>query len=251
MPAARENGDEGARVRPSLADVLAGVLAEPLDGLAAVPILAKRKRVELRLAQQRRRAAEESALARVKRERKRRGHVPLGARAARAADVDDAYDASLDALMRQIATRGVVRLFNAVQQAQGGAPAPGMPSPRAAVGGRGEGGAEGLSKDAFMDLLKRAPVRAAPTPVRALAGGQPRAPPPPGAAYLRDDFEFGGVAGKRRMRDWGRADGAADEADSDEGDGLGGTDAADALDALGGDEGGGDDDDDDDDDDLI
>lgn len=232
--------DGGSAPKRSLADILAGVLAEPLEGPAERPILAKRKRVELRLAQQRRKLSEESALQRVKKERKRRGHVPLGARAARVTELGDAYDVSIDVLMRQIATRGVVRLFNAVQQAQGGALGLGFAGGAVGVPGgggrgdsaqRGEATGNGLSKDAFLDLLKKAPVRT--------AGGSP------GAAYLQDDFEFGG-SGKRRMKDWGRTDEATDgDGDSDEGDGLGGADAADALDAE--DEG----DDDDDDDDLI
>jgi hypothetical protein len=116
--------------------------------------------------------------------------------------------------MRQLATRGVVRLFNAVQTAQG----------VGANGGGGGGGAAGkegeLSKDAFMSMLKRAPTGAAAAP-----------PPQPGAAYLRDDYNFGekartakagGKAGAR-LKDWqGDDEGGADDDESDEGDGLGG-----------------------------
>lgn len=65
--------DEGPpRAKPSLADILAGVLAEPLDGPAARPILAKRKRLKLRLAQQRRKLSEEAAQQRVECECNRR-----------------------------------------------------------------------------------------------------------------------------------------------------------------------------------
>ncbi|KAJ1628649.1 hypothetical protein T492DRAFT_1016802, partial [Pavlovales sp. CCMP2436] len=210
--------------RPSLADVLSGVLAEELDasegGPSAGPILVKRKRVELRLAQTKRKAAEEAVLLRVKHERRRRGHVPLGSRATHA-DPEDVYDTSLDALMRQIATRGVVRLFNAVQQAQGGGGgAPTEPGSGAAAARRerGEGGAEGVTGDDFLQMLRRAPVRSADKPK----------PGNPGAAYLRDDFEFGtkGVVHKGKMKDFDRAaDGESDgDGESDEGDGLGGAD---------------------------
>lgn len=153
----------------SLATVIDGALAEDLGD--DIPVLAKRKRVEKRLEESQRKLAIAAAEMRTRRLQKRRGHVPLGARAVTGAG--DGHDAVLESLMRQIATRGVVSLFNAVGEAQRRA----QREDKKAAGDR----TAGLSKDAFLTMLKQGTARGA-----AKQHVQPR------AAFLRDDYDVEG-----------------------------------------------------------
>ena len=204
--------------RVSLGDVAASILDASLpDG---PPILARRRGPERRLAEAKAEEREQSAVARAKRALAEQPHQSL--RAAGAA----ASDPVLETKLRKIATRGVVQLFNAVRAAQKDetegegegkkAKRPRKEQPPARPGAADEassGAPADLSRDSFLDLLRRGSGPAAKpsgrtAEARAASGGGGEGAM--GASFLRDDF----MLGRNRAKDWAREE---EEEEEDEG----------------------------------
>ena len=205
--------------RVSLGDVAASILDASLpDG---PPILARRRGPERRLAEARAEEREQAVVAKAKRSLSEQPHRALKSASAPA-------DPVLETSLRKIATRGVVQLFNAVRTAQkddpeeeaGGRKAKRQRRAAPGEGAAGSGGAAAdLSKDSFLDILRRgtgpssrasgaSAGRTAPSGEGAAAAG---------ASFLRDDF----MLGRNRAKDWERE---ADEEEEEEDEGARGAD---------------------------
>ena len=120
-------------------------------------------------------------------------------------------DPVLETRLRRLATRGVVTLFNAVHEAQR-RPAEEADRKKATKRKREKAAAAAdgadappLTKDSFLDILRRGSAAAAPAPAASAL---------PGSRFLHDDF----MMGRGRMRDF---DHELDE-DVEDGGGFGG-----------------------------
>ena len=210
--------------RVSIGDVAASILDASLP--AGPPILARRRGPERRLAEAKAEEREQIAIQKAKRALAEQPHHDLR-------KPDTAGNLVLETTLRKIATRGVVQLFNAVRTAQRNedetaesvgrkAKRARKETPEAANGAAGAvqqaGGAPDLSRDSFLDILRRG-TGAATSGARARnKGGNARTVAPADdvdatrASFLRDDF----MLGRNRARDWER------EAEADTAGGLGG-----------------------------
>lgn len=203
----------------SFGDIASSILDASLP--AGPPILARRRGPEKRLAEAKAEEREAAAVQRAKRALGEQPHRDLR-------KPESASDPVLETNMRKIATRGVVQLFNAVRAAQrtdddDGSAKPakrGRREPKQGTGSRDAaadqpGGAPAdLSKDSFLDILRRG--TAAPQPAngrgRASAEVAPAAATngaagATGAGFLRDDF----MIGRHRAKDWEREEEAEEE----------------------------------------
>jgi hypothetical protein len=202
------SGDEagGAGARPAAksfqeggkADAFARAFERVLGAPAAAaaggdgPILAASKSIAMRRVEDAAEAKADREAKRARLEARRRGRVkpaPTGADAA--ADVRERD-------LRRTATRGVVRLFNAVTQAQRR-----LRAEEAATGSRGKAARAG--KASFLAELRAA--KGAAEAAASGAGGGAEAAPAPGWEVLQEGFTGVGSAGAR-MKDWARAAGA-------------------------------------------
>lgn len=191
--------------RPS---TLGGIAASILDAnlpAGDAPILARRKSVTRILEEAKAEEREAAAVVRAKR--------ALGERAHHASASHD--DPVLETMLRKVATRGVVAIFNAVRTAQkeqpaadiefdgrgrakrrrAGDPDPSLPS--------GAVAAAAQSRESFLDVLRRGSSASS----AAMAAPKQRAPVETagsanagGAGFLRDDF----LLGRKRAKDWDR-----------------------------------------------
>ena len=211
---------------------LGAVASRILDGggLADAPILSRRKGPEKRIAEAKAEEKEALAVAHAKRALAVTAHEPLNRKAASdAAARSGGEDLSREKMLRKIATQGVVALFNAVRGAQregeaeaegaaAGAGARGAKRRRAADDAR-PASMDSLSKDSFLDILRRGTTAQTAGRASASAAPAPAAPAARGAAlasgssaaFLRDDF----MMKKARARDWER-EVEEDEEDLDE-----------------------------------
>ncbi|KAK9832556.1 hypothetical protein WJX81_008662 [Elliptochloris bilobata] len=195
---------------------------------AAAPILAGSKSLGKRKREEAEAERSDRAARKLRADMRRRGHIVVKKKGD-----DPASDAAEKALMKT-ATRGVVRLFNAVAKAQR--------AQREAAGGGARGRAARLSKSGFLaelrgaapdaaggaaaapgpaaPNLKPAPAASAPSAEGAPAGGK-------GWAVLREGgpgsgLGLAGVPGSGvRMRDWDTRAGSSDEEAAPDGLGLG------------------------------
>jgi hypothetical protein len=195
----------------SLSDVASSILDAPLP--EGVPILARRKGPARRIAEAKAEEREQGAVSKAKRALIEQPHQPLRGTAAVVAN-----NAVLETQLRKIATRGVVQLFNAVRAAQKD-DQDDEPNGRKAKRARlrngeardgaadaqqqsGRGAPANLSRDSFLDILRRG-TGAAPTPrEKTSASGRAAndAGGASGASFLRDDF----MLGRSRAKDWDR-----------------------------------------------
>ena len=177
----------------SLGDVATHVLDIPL-GQDAPPILAKRTSHARKIDEAKREERDAATLSRAKKALAKQSHHTLRAGAT-------ATDASLETKLRKIATRGVIDLFTSVraQQREDAAVKPKNKRQRRAATAAtlppetAQGAPLDLSKDSFMDILRRGTA--------AGAGDGKTAP------FLRDDY----MLGKSKTKDWDRAVGNADD----------------------------------------
>ena len=212
----------------SLGDIAGGILDAQLP--EGVPILARRRGPEKRLAEAKAEEREQLAVAHAKKALKGQAHEALKS--------TSTSDLVLETMLRKTATKGVVSLFNAVRTAQkdrpdasGGGEAQAGKRRRIAQqqgaaegaesgGTAGWGAATDMSKDSFLDILRRGTGKAGGAGRQATAGGSESA-----ASFLRDDF----MLGRQRAKDWGRAE-EGDE--DDEEDGVGAADIDDDDDDM-------------------
>ena len=208
--------------RVSLADVATSILDASLP--SGPPILARRRGPERRIAEAKAEERELVAIQKAKRALAEQPHHDLRRSQAQS-------DPVLEKQLRKIATRGVVQLFNAVRTAQrddtddGGRKAKrsrkeSQAAREGETTGQANGAAADLSRDSFLDILRRG-TGAAPANTRSSKSSD-SAPSANGASFLRDDF----MLGRNRARDWEREaaeeeeDGFVDEgaqgADEDE-----------------------------------
>ena len=209
----------------SLGSIALKVLDAPLA--SGAPVLAKRKSVVAKVDDAKREEKEAAELARARRAAQTSAHQSLRARgassesgaaaaavaAAGGADVarQTTGDPVLETRLRRLATRGVVTLFNAVHEAQR-RPAEEADRKKASKRKREKAAAAAdgadappLTKDSFLDILRRGSAAAAPAPAASAL---------PGSRFLHDDF----MMGRGRMRDF---DHELDE-DVEDGGGFGG-----------------------------
>ena len=216
----------------SLGSIALKVLDAPLK--SGAPVLAKRKSVVAKVDDAKREEKEAAELARARRAAQTSAHQSLRARgassesgaaaaaaaaaaavaAAGGADVarQTTGDPVLETRLRRLATRGVVTLFNAVHEAQK-RPAEEADRKKATKRKREKAAAAAdgadappLTKDSFLDILRRGSAAA--------AAPAPAASALPGSRFLHDDF----MMGRGRMRDF---DHELDE-DVEDGGGFGG-----------------------------
>ena len=203
----------------SLGDVAASILDAPLPSRdAAVPILARRRGPEKRIAEEKAEEREAQAVSRAKRALAGQAHQKLKHAPA-------ATNPVLETNLKKTATQGVVALFNAVRMAQKEQPDSDSSKAKkrkrideaggAASAGTGAQPAANLSKDSFLDILRRGSGGGG------AAGGSRQqlarksaetSEPSSGARFLRDDF----MLGRNRHKDWEREDGALPEVDGGE-----------------------------------
>ena len=187
----------------SLGDIAASILDAPLP--AGVPILARRKGPEKRLAEEKAEEKEKAALARAKKALTGTAHQQLK-------QMPSAINPVLETMLKKTATQGVVALFNAVRTAQKDNDISSVKSKdrkrKRSEGAASEGGSGAMgeqaqaaaSKESFLDVLRRGSSGA----VRSGGGGDK-----PGATFLRDDF----MLGRARAKDFGRGDDEVDGGD--------------------------------------
>lgn len=187
----------------SLGDIAASILDAPLP--AGVPILARRKGPEKRLAEEKAEEKEKAALARAKKALTGTAHQQLK-------QMPSAINPVLETMLKKTATQGVVALFNAVRTAQKDTDTSSVKSKdrkrKRSDGLASEGGSDAMgeqaqaaaSKESFLDVLRRGSSGA----VRSGGGGDK-----PGATFLRDDF----MLGRARAKDFGRGDDEVDGGD--------------------------------------
>ena len=186
----------------SLGDIAASILDAPLP--AGVPILARRKGPEKRLAEEKAEEKEKAALARAKKALTGTAHQQLK-------QMPSAINPVLETMLKKTATQGVVALFNAVRTAQKDNDISSVKSKdrkrKRSEGAASEGGSGAMgeqaqaaaSKESFLDVLRRGSSGA----VRSGGGDKP------GATFLRDDF----MLGRARAKDFGRGDDEVDGGD--------------------------------------
>lgn len=201
--------------RISLGDVAGSILDAKLPAGAA-PILVRNKGAERKLEEAKKEEKERLELAKAKHALKESAHHEMKPKKSADAAVADPVR---ETMLRKVATRGVVALFNAVRTAQKDAP------PKEAAGSKrkrhretsadaAEDGSAGaassapdLSKDSFLDILRRGTV-AQPgkrsTGAASTADGGQRAAEgggvggAPVASFLRDEL----MVGRNRAKDW-------------------------------------------------
>ena len=179
--------------RVAIGEVALNILDAPLPSEGA-PILAKRKSHERKIDEAKQEERDTAALSRARKVVKEQGHQTLRVTSdAPAAMVDPVMETAL----RKTATRGVVSLFNAVREAQKEVRQEaktktqkrrksGAAEPTEAGASVVAPGARDISKESFLDILRRgtAPPKAAPAGGSAAAGGTT-------PSYLRDDYMLG------------------------------------------------------------
>ncbi len=179
------------------------------SGAAGAPILAGSKSIAARRAEEEAEAKADRAAKRLRLEMRRRGHVVPKRRGG-----DPTADASEKALQKT-ATRGVVRLFNAVAKAQRR-----LREERDATGSRSK--AARLGKASFLAELKNSRAAGAGTETVVPAARAPSALKPPtgdssdeegGAGWEVLQEGFTGLQGGSKMKDWDREGSGGDESD--------------------------------------
>lgn len=182
----------------SLGDVASSILDAELPG-DGVPILARRRGPEKRIAEEKAEEREQLEVARAKRALKGQVHRQLKA--------TGASNPALEMMLRKTATKGVVALFNAVRNAQREAPEPSKPKRRRLgeersdpADGAGSSTDSGVanrafdSRDSFLDILRRGSSGAQ----RLQKKPQAPALDATGADFLQEDF----MMGRNRAKDW-------------------------------------------------
>ena len=176
--------------RVAIGEVALNILDASLPS-EGVPILAKRKSAERKIDEAKQEERDEAALSRAKKVVKEQGHQTLRVTSdAPAAMVDPVMETTL----RKTATRGVVSLFNAVREAQKEQKQEAKTKTQkrrksgetAEAGASAPPGARDISKESFLDILRRgtAPPKAAP-------GGSSAERGATAPSYLRDDYMLG------------------------------------------------------------
>lgn len=202
-----DSGDDGGSVggkRKSMASAFARILGK--RSKAAVPILAERR--DWRASQEEKIAADKRRRAAEKRQRERaireQGHV-RDVRAGTSSDRDDVERALL-----RTATRGVVKLFNAVHQAQRGAAATtGKASTREGKA-RLLAALDGAAKNAStLGTFGGTDAAAAAMAGQAAGGTSGSGGRGAGWSVLNDGFT--GLSGGKKLKDWDREEGGADD----------------------------------------
>lgn len=189
---------------PTMGDIVSGILDAPLPSGAA-PILARRRGPEQKIAQAKAEEREAATLLKAKRALKGSAHKKLKGKGA----VES--DPVLETMLKKIATKGVVELFNAVRNAQKDEPdqLQRKDRKRKRQDGSGDGGSDqaqsaSLSKDSFLDVLRRGSAATAngkPPPLKPAEQG------PAAASFLRDDF----MLGRNRAKDYEREEEDGDD----------------------------------------
>ena len=194
----------------------------------ANPILSKRPGIERQLAADVRAEKERAALKRAKKGLADQPHIPLNPRLVKKGAPKQ--DLVLETSLKKIATRGVVQLFNAVRSAQrtddadddNGKPKTKRARLEAKKAAKAEGesstqaskgAAADLSRDSFLDILRRgtnAGTNGKQRQQQRAAAAAAVDDDAPGARFLRDDF----MLGRSRARDFER------EMEEDEDDGY-------------------------------
>lgn len=192
-----------SNARVSLGDVAGSILDAKLPtGGLAVPILARRKGPERKIAEAKAEERAQHEVARAKRSLSEQPHKAL-----KGVQQVTTTDLVLETHLRKIATKGVVVLFNAVRTAQkdkddsssGSKAKRRREATESAAASASQSGAD-LSKDSFLDILRRGAgpykaERAANKPAERGSvdhGGST-------ARFLRDDF----MLGRQKSKDWG------------------------------------------------
>ena len=164
--------------RVAIGEVALNILDASLPSEGA-PILAKRKSYERKIDEAKQEERDTAALSRARKVVKEQGHQTLRV----TSDAPVAIvDPVLETALRKTATRGVVSLFNAVREAQKEVRREtktktqkrrksGAAEPTDAGASSVAPGARDISKESFLDILRRgtAPPKAAPGPTAAAA----------------------------------------------------------------------------------
>lgn len=203
--------DAGAGPKVTLGDVAARLLDHRLPEVSSfAPILARRASAVRKLDEAKRDEREATALARAKKVLATQGHLTLRDKKG-AASATDASSAVLEKTLRKIATRGVVQLFNAVRTAQKDRPREVQKKVKRQKRAAGIDGPTGysapldLSRDSFLDILRRGSNAGKPDTARS------------SATFLRDDF----MLGDSKAKHWGKPlddEDAEEKADEAEGE---------------------------------
>lgn len=188
-----------SNARVTLGDVAGSILDAKLP--AGGPILARRRGPERKLEEEKKEEREQQAILRAKRALSEKPHKTLRASSSKAT-----HDPVLETMLRKTATKGVVALFNAVRTAQKdedpNQAAKRTKRKREAKDASKEAGKDDtldLSKESFLDILRRGSADGAKRSVQAKvseeSGRQSN-----GARFLSDDY----MLGKNRSRDYER-----------------------------------------------
>ena len=204
--------------RVAIGEVALNILDASLPSEGA-PILAKRKSYERKIDEAKQEERDTAALSRARKVVKEQGHQTLRVKSDAPVAI---VDPVLETALRKTATRGVVSLFNAVREAQkevrretktktqkrrkSGAAEPTDVGASAVAPG-----ARDISKESFLDILRRgtAPPKAAPAGGSAAGGTTP--------SYLRDDYMLGQRTSKAKHWELDVDDDLADVEDEAEG----------------------------------
>jgi len=203
----------------SLGDVASSILDAKLpDGVG--PILARRQSLERKIAEVQAEEREQVEVARAKRALRSQAHLTL-----RSSEVTT--NPVLETMLKKVATKGVVALFNAVRTAQRDQQPDGGDAKlakRRKLASASEEAPAAQSKDSFLDVIRRGTGAAAAQSGRAQQGrSAPGADDVGGvgaagrASFLRDDF----MLNRNRAKDWERAvDEDEDDLPEEEGRGV-------------------------------
>ena len=204
--------------RVAIGEVALNILDASLPSEGA-PILAKRKSYERKIDEAKQEERDTAALSRARKVVKEQGHQTLRVKSDAPVAI---VDPVLETALRKTATRGVVSLFNAVREAQKEVRREtktktqkrrksGAAEPTDAGASAVAPGARDISKESFLDILRRgtAPPKAAPAGGSAAGGTTP--------SYLRDDYMLGQRTSKAKHWELDVDDDLADVEDEAEG----------------------------------
>ena len=204
--------------RVAIGEVALNILDASLPSEGA-PILAKRKSYERKIDEAKQEERDTAALSRARKVVKEQGHQTLRVKSDAPVAI---VDPVLETALRKTATRGVVSLFNAVREAQKEVRREtktktqkrrksGTAEPTDVGASAVAPGARDISKESFLDILRRgtAPPMAAPAGGSAAGGTTP--------SYLRDDYMLGQRTSKAKHWELDVDDDLADVEDEAEG----------------------------------
>ena len=204
--------------RVAIGEVALNILDASLPSEGA-PILAKRKSYERKIDEAKQEERDTAALSRARKVVKEQGHQTLRVKSDAPVAI---VDPVLETALRKTATRGVVSLFNAVREAQKEVRREtktktqkrrksGTAEPTDVGASAVAPGARDISKESFLDILRRgtAPPKAAPAGGSAAGGTTP--------SYLRDDYMLGQRTSKAKHWELDVDDDLADVEDEAEG----------------------------------